>query len=170
MAPKGRLGKRARTQRVDESAEQVPKTPEDSGPRTPTLQAAQHHSGGGSPPGSPPIKQEEADEAEETVAQETLAQNAAPPPAVVQPDALATRRPRNADEELNLAVDKIQEKVAKLPTGERKPDLALLKSSSTPGQLSALWMRLSDARGREDISVRKAWDMLCEMSSGSVNK
>ena len=53
-----------------------------------------------------------------------------------------------------------------LPASQRKPDLALVKSCFTANQMSVLWMRLQQARGKEDMSVKKAWDSMCSMKVG----
>ena len=81
-------------------------------------------------------------------------------------DAKAGMKKVADDGELNKSIDKFQAYVSALPVADRKPSVEVLNLLFTKRQISALWMRMSDSRTRADLTVRKAWEALCKMSTG----
>ena len=51
----------------------------------------------------------------------------------------------------------------------QEPDLALIKSHFESKEISALWKRMQDARGKADMTIREAWKVLCDLPAGAKN-
>ena len=68
---------------------------------------------------------------------------------------------------LNHAIKAFQDHVAGLPASERKPSVEVLKQYFNAKQISALWMRLSVSRNKQELTVKKAWEGLCKLSTNS---
>ena len=70
----------------------------------------------------------------------------------------------NSENQLNKFIKGLQADIKKLPEKQRlKPDAKLLTKHFSPKQRRALWMRLSKARGKEDMTITQAWAALAYM-------
>eukprot|EP00974_Lingulodinium_polyedra_P058783 5659267-Lingulodinium_polyedra.AAC.1 len=84
-------------------------------------------------------KSKEAQEAAEEAAQE---------PAAAKEAARASKEA--AKRALDEKIVEFQNKVKALGKDSQEPNLAMLREHFEPGEMSTLWGRLKDARGRED--------------------
>ena len=164
MAPKG---KRVRTKKSIE--DMAPVTPQTNGMRSPSTMEPDAVDEVPAAQPDPVIKSEPTDSQPTGAAGDDEGDHENSE-AVVASDAIAAKKPTLADMALNKKIANFRAKVMAMPPAQRKPNLQLLKESFLPKELSALWMRLSAARGREDISIRKAWDALCAEPSGNAKK
>ncbi len=54
-----------------------------------------------------------------------------------------------------------------LPPAERRPNIEVLRKKFNPRQMSVVWMRLKQARGREDMTIKSAWGTLTKPPVGA---
>ena len=67
--------------------------------------------------------------------------------------------------------EKIQKFVQDMTEKKCEPSLAVMKEYFKPADMSCLWSRLKTERGRSPLSVRDAWESLCEKAAaGEKNK
>ena len=84
---------------------------------------------------------------------------------VEQKSAALSVSSEKVNEDLNKAIETFQLKVKEMAL--TKPDLSVLKGHFSGPQMSALWMRLQGVRCKQDMSVTKAWSMICGLKTGA---